>query len=140
MAGSAEIQIFYDAEAQVIRAAVSGPVSAVDVRGLAAQLLAAAAAHRCRSVLLDYTNAQITGSPGELYDINSRLDELGVQRTDAIAVVHSPEANHQGRSAFGEAVAHNRGWQNIRYFPDTAAALAWLQARRTAADSPDRPA
>ncbi|MBL8058503.1 MAG: hypothetical protein JNK29_17500, partial [Anaerolineales bacterium] len=69
----------------------------------------------------------------DLYSGNSRLELLGLKPTDVVAVVHSAETNRQGRNQLAETIAWNRGWLNLRYFTDLAAARAWISERQQTA-------
>lgn len=123
-----QVQIHFDADAGLLHAQVVGILRPEAMPALAAQVLTAVEAHACRSMVLDYTAAARPGSTADLYQINSRLHALGVQPADIIAVVHAPAANAADRNTLAETIAWNRGWHNVKYFDDLAAARAWVRA------------
>jgi len=88
-----------------------------------AEALKLATQHNCHRVLLDQTRSVIVEGTTRIFEFVTKLDTLGLQRTDKVAVLIARDiADH----LFFETVARNRGY-NLRYFYDVAPAIDWLE-------------
>lgn len=81
-------------------------------------------AHGCKAALIDGRKATRNVSTVDLYDLGSRLHELGMQGLKVAMVNESYDFGITTK--FLETVARNRG-QNLRAFDQLEAAVAWLK-------------
>ena len=69
------------------------------------------------------------------YEINSALEECGIQKSWKIAFVNLDRESYEDIK-FGETVAANRGFQ-LRVFPTEKAGRAWLEKAAPATFEPE---
>ena len=124
MNGQMQFTIRFEKPAQWVRCTVTGTIRAPRLEAMGIEALAMGRAHGCHACLIDVTEAVAGDSLMETFQLMTHLDGLGLQRTDYVAVVYSTDAQSH---TFAETVARNRGWTNVQYFTDCAAAEAWLR-------------
>ena len=125
---SSEHEIHFDAENFWILFKLKGLITSSMMPGLIQQAIRLSLEHQCIYSLADYTEAEITGTISDLYNVNSHLGDFGLRPNNCVAIVHKSALKQNGWSQFGENVAQNRGFHGIRYFNDLAAAKAWLRS------------
>lgn len=119
-----QFTVTLDDAAHLVRCKITGTIRVSGLKTMAAEALAMARAHGCRASLLDITDATAGDSITETFQFMTQLDGLGLERSDFVAVVYAQDAaSHK----FAETVAQNRGWPNVRYFTDAAAAESWMR-------------
>jgi hypothetical protein len=90
-----------------------------------AEALALGRLNGCTRFVVDYRSCRATDTTAETYFHIANLEELGVTRSDRVAVVYGRDVD---RHVFAELVAQNRGWANMRYFTSMPTAEEWLQS------------
>lgn len=116
-------EISFDDTKNMILIKIDGEIRAVEVAKMAFQGLAIARQKDCHKCLIDTQQSLVKDSTTESFAFMSNLPRLGLKQVDRIAVVYSQS---ESQHSFGELVAHNRGWENIRYFREMDKALEWL--------------
>lgn len=74
-------------------------------------------------LVLDHARSTLTLL--QILDLARLLGELGFPQGLRIAIV-DPCATASSNNAFGETVAHNRGWDRINVYRSEASARRWL--------------
>jgi len=102
---------------------VSGNIHKNETTKMAIEGIALARQEKCQRFIVDFRNAELKDSQTEIYQFSSNLEQVGLKRTDRIAIIiaHDIAAYH-----FAETVAANRGWSQIKYFKDPEAARTWV--------------
>ncbi|KPJ96908.1 MAG: hypothetical protein AMS20_17860 [Gemmatimonas sp. SG8_28] len=118
-------RVDYDPATGVVRATFSGALNAEKITRAAHEGLALGRERGCTRYLVDYRNTVVTDAIADTYFFMSNLERLGLGRSDRAAIVYERDAERHG---FAELVAQNRGWANLRYFTNMAAAEEWLTA------------
>ncbi len=118
--------ISYDESDALIQVKVEGRLLARSTAEMALQGVDLARQKDCNKFLIDYSLAEVADSAADTYAFMKDLPALGITRTDRIAIVY---ARDRDKHAFAETVAVNRGWTNVKYFPEPDSAKAWLLAR-----------
>ena len=119
--------IAHEVENGWVRIELAGPIT---VETVVAMTIAARDVGRerdCRYWIADYTRTQVLDSTTDIFGYSSRLDRLGIERDDVIAVVVASDLE---KHAFAETVFHNRGYPNLQYFHDMESAEAWIRQRQ----------
>ena len=83
--------------------------------------------HRAASkpvLVEDYMEGSI--SPAHFFQLEKMVKELGLPRSFRVAVADLRTQKGYEDDRFGETVAHNLGWYQIRVFPTVQDAEAWL--------------
>jgi len=120
---------------RVVRVIPEGPMRLVTIRQLSAAAIAAAPPGRPRKFLSEDRNMLPELSTVELFDLPSILERLGLERSDRIAVVYSPDSPKRSDFEFFENVAYNRGYA-VKLFTDPDKARDWLNAPAPASRTP----
>ena len=124
MESKMQFTVKLDAAAHLVRCTITGTIRVSSLNVMAAEALLMARAHGCRASLVDITDATAGDSFMDTFQFMADLGGLGLERSDFVAVVYAKDAESH---KFAETVAQNRGWNNVRYFTDAAAAESWLR-------------
>jgi hypothetical protein len=116
----------YDDSLTAIHATIAGIVNINEMTLMSVEIVAIAKQHGCRSTLIDFSNAIIGISIFATFNFITHLEEIGVKRSDNVALVFS-----QGRKIFeiAEMAARNGGWPNVHFFTDHKEAEDWLKMK-----------
>jgi hypothetical protein len=118
-------KLTYDPENELVRLEISGSLRSQVVRQAAIKSVEMAKVHQCSKYLIKIGDALMHGSTVDIYQVMSRLHDLGFQITDRIAMI---SANSEKNCRFAETVAHNRGWERLIFFRDMNTAEQWLKS------------
>lgn len=83
--------------------------------------------HRAASkpvLVEDYMEGSV--SPAHFFQIERMVKDMGLSRSFKVAVADLRTRREYDDDRFGETVAHNLGWYQIRVFPTLGEAEAWL--------------
>ena len=123
--------ITHEVENDWVRVELSGPITVKTAVAMTTAARDVGREHDCRYWIVDYTRTQALDSDIEIFGFASRLDRLGVEATDIIAIVVASDLE---KHDFAETVTHNRGYPNLRYFRDIEEAEAWILQRQERSD------
>jgi len=112
-------------EVSIVRLRFFGTQTVDTIRPAAAEALALGRLNGCTRFVVDYRPCRATDTTAETYFHIANLEDLGVTRSDRVAVVYGRDVD---RHVFAELVAQNRGWANMRYFTSMPTAEEWLQS------------
>ncbi len=117
-----EYTVEYLAEKGYAKGRITGPVVMGSIRECAVEVFAVAAAHDCRKVLVDSSEATAETGISDIHGFYSRLEQFGCDRRMSVAIVFRDAS---GMDQFIETVARNRGF-GLKVFPVLEDAEAWL--------------
>lgn len=112
----------------ILQITAHGVMDAGKVRQMAAEAVASGLNHGLNRVLVDSRDMTLEMTTLAIYNLPKTLMELGLERTDRVAHVVSPNGPGNRDLEFYETVSRNRGLQ-VRLFSDQDAALDWLRGR-----------
>ena len=99
----------------------------VTIKQLSGEAIAVAPPGAVRKFLSDDRHMVPQLSTVELYELPGILEDLGLRRTDRVAVVYSTSSPKRSDFEFFEDVARNRGF-TVQLFTDPEKARDWLNA------------
>jgi len=114
--------IDYDQERDVVICRFTGVFGLQEADTYAMMMSTALAEHDCKRILLDGRDGRVGLSTVDLYDLPSRLESHGVDRTWKRALVVDKQTDE---FRFYEDVSNNRGFR-VKVFQDPDEALKWL--------------
>src|SRR5580692_7050408 len=117
--------ISYLPSGNVIRAAVSGELTAKGIAVMEAALLEESKRNSVNLFLCDCRGVDPNINISELYELPSKLRELGLGSEHKVALVYSPEPHVKPLFTFFDDRSYNVGL-NQKVFPDYDGACAWL--------------
>jgi hypothetical protein len=110
-----------------VRVELTGPITVETVVAMATAAVDVGRKHDCRYWIVDYTQTQALDSTIDIFGFSSRLDRVGIEQADIIAIVVASDLE---KHAFAETVSYNRGYPNLQYFHDMESAEAWIKKRQ----------
>lgn len=123
--------ITHEVENDWVRVELSGPITMKTVVAMATAARDIGRKNDCCYWIVDYTRTQALVSNVEIFRFASRLDRVGIEPTDIIAIVVASDLE---KHEFAETVSHNRGYPNLQYFRDIEKAEAWIRQRQERSD------
>ncbi len=116
----------YQPERNVISVWTEGDLDNSVLENAACEAFKLASEHDCRRFLLDSTRSVVTEGTSGIFQFAAGLEELGLRRTDWVAVVIARDLDDH---RFFETAARNSGWGRIHYFRALEAATEWLEQK-----------
>jgi hypothetical protein len=117
--------ITYLPSGKIIRAAVNGSLTADGIAAMQARLLEESKRCDLNLFLCDCRGVEPDINISELYDLPSKLRELGLSSEHKVAMVYSPEPHVKPLFTFFEDRSYNVGLKQ-KVFSDYDGACSWL--------------
>jgi hypothetical protein len=120
--------IAYWDEGKIVPVTASGVLNLALIKKASSEAIATAAQHGATKYFVDNRGMVPDVATIDIYNLPKALGELGLQRTDKVALVYSQSSPKKEDFEFFETVAANNGF-SIRLFTAVEAAIEWLKSR-----------
>src|SRR5580698_6645493 len=121
--------ITYLPSGKIVRAAVNGELTAQGIAAMEAELLEESKRCDLNLFLCDCRGVDPNINISELYELPSRLRELGLNSDHKVALVYSPEPHVKPLFTFFDDRSYNVGL-NQKVFSDYDSACSWLAGQQ----------